>query len=95
MSLPVSFLINIKHVNCSLNYSQKKEEQLDCLLVHFTKCAIFCENMFDQLILKLQRTTKNVVEVKAVKVIFANVVHYVKKNCISSHVTILYYFFAL
>ncbi len=71
MSLPVSFLINIKHVNCSLNYSQKKEEQLDCLLVPFTKCAIFCENMFDQLILKLQRTTKNVVEVKAVKVIFA------------------------
>ncbi len=28
--------------------------------------------MFDQLILKLQRTTKNLVEVKAVKVIFAS-----------------------
>lgn len=55
---------------------KKKEEQLDCLLYfigHFTKCAVFCENMFDQRIfIEHQSATKNVAEVKAVKVIFAS-----------------------
>lgn len=68
---------------------RKKEEQLDCLLSilsHFTKLAIFSENMFDQLILKLQTTTKSFLQVWMCCTLC-------KKNCISSHVTILYLFF--